>query len=126
MSLFCFTGDTMRKLVFVLMAVCLAVPSVVADEQSEAEAAIAEAEAVLEEMNSWGVWIGPALAAKMEAERYLEMAKESFDAGEYADALEYAAMALKYAQRAKGLRLWYLLTRSGIYRYTPPPLTTPN
>lgn len=120
MSAFCFTGDTMRKMVIVFIAVCLAVPSVVADEQSEAEATITEVEAALEEMNSWGVWIGPALAAKMEAENYLEMAKESFDAGEYADALQYAKMALQYIQRAKGLRLWYLLTRSGIYGYTAP------
>ena len=118
MSAFCFTGDTMRKMVRVFMIVCLVVPSVLADEQSEAEAAITDVETALEEMNSWGVWVGPALAAKMEAENYLGMAKESFDAGEYADALQYAKIALQYIQRAKGLRLWYLLTRSGIYGYT--------
>jgi hypothetical protein len=120
MLTFSLPGDTMKKIIAVFLVACLAVPSLLADEQSDAEAAITEAEAVLEEMNSWGFWIGPALATKMEAEKYLEMAKESFDAGKYADALEYAKMALKYTQRAKGLRLWYLLTRSGIYGYTAP------
>jgi hypothetical protein len=112
----------MKRVVLLLAAVCLAVPATcLADEMSDAEAAIAEAEALVEELNSMGLWIGPALAMKMKAEEYMKMAKESFDAGEYADALMYAEKAMEYAEIAKGLRLWYLLTRSGVYGYTATP-----
>lgn len=80
--------------------------------QADAECAITEAETMLEELNSVGSWYGPALVLKMEAEKYLEMAKESCDAGEYTAAMNYAEKALEHAKKALGLRAWLLLTRS--------------
>ena len=80
--------------------------------QADAECAITEAETMLEELNSMGSWYGPALVMKMEAEKYLEMAKESCNAGEYTDAVSYAKKALEHAKKALGLRAWLLLTRS--------------
>ena len=105
------TSDIMKKKVILILAVFALVPGTCfADEMSDAEAAIAEVESMLEDLDSMGAWFGPALVMKMKAEEYLEMAKESFDAGEYADALQHAEMALESAKRAVGLRAWSLLT----------------
>lgn len=103
----------MKRKVGLLLAVwCLALPQTcLADEMSDAEAAVAEAESMLDMLNSMGSWFGPALIMKTEVENYLEMAKEAFEAGEYADALHYAEMALMQAKKAVGMRAWLLLTR---------------
>jgi hypothetical protein len=112
----------MKKVLLLAAVLCVSLPGLcLADEMADAEAAIQEVEDLLEEMDSWGVWYGPSLAMKMEAEEYLKMAQEAFEAGDYAEAKEHADLALQTAQRAIGLRLWYLLTRSGIYGSTPPP-----
>jgi len=104
-------SDIMKKKVILILAVFALVPGTCfADEMSDAEAAIAEVESMLEDLNSMGAWFGPALVMKMEVEKYLEMAKESFDAGEYADALQHAEMALESAKKAVGLRAWSLLS----------------
>lgn len=102
-----------RPMLLLAVVCCLILPEVSADEKSEAEAAISEAEAMLDTLGSWGSWIGPALAMKTKAETSLSMAKESFEAGEYTKALEYAEMALQYAKRAKGMRAWLLLPGPG-------------
>ncbi|MBU6996665.1 MAG: hypothetical protein HXS41_07865 [Theionarchaea archaeon] len=105
----------MRKTAIVLItAFCLASLNVcLADEKSDAEAAIQEAEAFLAALNSRSPWIGPALVMKMEAEKYLQMAKEAFEAGDYSAAMDYAKMAMEYGRKAEGLRLYFL---SFIYR----------
>jgi hypothetical protein len=101
----------MRKIAIILViAFCLASLNVcLADEKSDAEAAIQEAEAYLEKLNSLGPWIGPALALKMEAEKQLEMAKEAFEADNYSVAIDHAKMAMKYGKKAEGLRFYFLL-----------------
>lgn len=112
----------MKKLLLLVAVLCLSLPGVcLADEMADAEAAIQEVEDLLEDMDSWGVWYGPALEMKMEAEEHLKMAQEAFDNGEYTEAKKHADMAMSAAHQAIGLRFWYLLTRSGIYGYTPPP-----
>ncbi|MGD2248100.1 MAG: hypothetical protein PVF58_06810 [Candidatus Methanofastidiosia archaeon] len=112
----------MKKVLILVAVLCLSVPGLcLADEMADAEAAIKEVEDLLEEMDSWGVWYGPSLAMKMEAEEHLKMAQEAFEAGDYAEAKKHADIALQTARQAIGLRLWYLLTRSGIYGYTSPP-----
>ncbi|MGC1121645.1 MAG: hypothetical protein WBA22_11185 [Candidatus Methanofastidiosia archaeon] len=102
----------MRKTAIVLVtALCLASLNMcLADEKSDAEAAIQEAEAYLEKLNSQGPWIGPALIMKMEAEKQLEMAKEAFEAGNYSEAIDHAKMVMEYGKKAEGLRLYFLLS----------------
>ncbi len=102
----------MQKKIFLFTTVFSLVLSQVcfADEKSDAEAAITQAENMLAELNSMGGWVGPALLAKMEAENYLKMAKDAFDAGKYAEAKQYAEKSLKSAEKAAGLRAWSLLT----------------
>jgi hypothetical protein len=101
----------MRKVAIVLViAFCLASLNMcLADEKSDAEAAIQEAEAYLAKLNSLSPWIGPALAMKMEAEKQLQMAKDAFEAGNYSEAMGYAKMAMEYGKKAEGLRLYFLL-----------------
>ena len=114
-----------KKLGVLVVALCLILPQAcLADEKADAEAAIAEAEALLAELNALGPWVGPALTLKMEAEKYLEMAKESFDAGEYSEALQHAKMAIESANGAQGLRAWLLLIRSGLVRGFAVPRPT--
>lgn len=102
----------MQKKIFLFTTVFSLVLSQVcfADEKSDAEAAITQAENMLAELNAMSGWVGPALLAKMEAENYLKMAKEAFDAGKYAEAKQYAEKSLEAAERAAGLRAWSMLT----------------
>jgi hypothetical protein len=112
----------MKKIYVLVVALCLILPQAcLADEKADAEAAIAEAESLLEELNALGPWFGPALSLKMEAEKYLEMAKESFDAGKFSEALQHAEMAMESANGAQGLRAWLLLTRGRLVRGVTVP-----
>ena len=105
-----------KKLGVLVVALCLILPQAcLADEKADAEAAIAEAETLLEELNAVSPWFGPALTLKTEAEEHLEMAKESFEAEKYSEALEQAKMAIKSAKKARGLRAWLLLSRGGFF-----------
>ncbi|MBU7043179.1 MAG: hypothetical protein HXS47_06260 [Theionarchaea archaeon] len=100
----------MKKLIAVLVILGLILPTAcVADEMSDAQDAINEAESLLEAMNSMGFWFGPSAALKMEAENHLQMAKEAFEAGNYSEALQHALMALQYGHGAMGLRGWSML-----------------
>ena len=94
---------------------------------SEAEAAINDAQSMLDTLNSMGFWFGPSAALKMEAENHLQMAKEAFEAGNYSEALQHAMMAMQYAHSALGLRGWSMLPGP---KYPPgqnmPPPTPVN
>ncbi|MBU7014161.1 MAG: hypothetical protein HXS52_05005 [Theionarchaea archaeon] len=99
-----------RTAIVLVVALCLASLNVcVADEKSDAEAAVQEAQAYLETLNSHSPWIGPALTMKMEAEKYLQMAKEALEAGNYSEAMDFAKMAMEYGRKAEGLRFYFLL-----------------
>ncbi|MFQ6089254.1 MAG: hypothetical protein ACE5K0_10185 [Candidatus Methanofastidiosia archaeon] len=103
----------MKKRIVLLASFCLIFfETLAADEKSDAEALIVEAEAMVKKLNSLGPWVGPALVMKMEAERHLMLAKETFDAEKYTEAKNHAEMSLKYAEKALGLRAWSLLWRT--------------
>jgi hypothetical protein len=105
----------MKKILLVVVILGLIVPGVcLADEMSDAEDAINDAQSMLDSLNSMGFWFGPSAAMKMEAENYLEMAQDAFEAGNYEEALEYAQMALQYAQSALGLRGFSMLPGGGL------------
>ena len=110
-----------KALVFVIL-LGLTVPGVcLADEMSEAEAAINDAQSMLDTLNSMGFWFGPSAALKMEAENHLQMAQEAFEAGNYSEALQHAQLALQYAQGALGLRGFSMLPGSSLVTgYTAP------
>lgn len=115
-------SDNMKKVLLFVALIGVMVPSVcLADEMSDAQNAINEAESMLGSLNSMGFWFGPSAAMKMEAENQLQMAKDAFDAGNYGEALQYAMMALQYAQSALGLRVWSMLPGAGLLTgYTAP------
>jgi hypothetical protein len=107
--------DTMKKILLVVVILGLIVPGVcLADEMSDAEDAINDAQSMLDSLNSMGFWFGPSAAMKMEAENHLQMALDAFEAGNYSEALQYAQMALQYAQSALGLRGFSMLPGSGL------------
>jgi len=107
----------MKKFVLVIAIVGLSLPvTCFADEMSDAQDAINEAESLLQTMNSMGFWFGPSAALKMEAENHLQMAKEAFEEGNYSEALQHAMMAMQYAHSALGLRGWSMLPGP---KYTP-------
>ena len=100
----------MKKFVALVIIVGMILPGTcLADEMSDAQNAIYDAESMLGSLNSMGCWFGPSAAMKMEAENHLKMAQDAFEAGNYSEALQHAMMALQFAHSALGLRGWSML-----------------
>jgi hypothetical protein len=100
----------MKKYIAIFVIVGMILPGTCfADEMTDAQNAINEAESMLQTLNSMGFWFGPSAALKMEAENQLQMAQDAFEAGNYSEALQHAMVALQYAHGALGLRGWSLL-----------------
>jgi hypothetical protein len=104
----------MRIFLFFVVLILILAQVSSADEKSDAEAVIAAAKSIMDNLHGLGPWIGPALIMKTMAENYLALAQEAFDAGNYGSAKEHAAMALNYANKALGLRAYNLMIRSRV------------
>jgi hypothetical protein len=119
-----------KRMCLLLLVFVLTMPQMlVADEKSDAEAAIAKATAMVEKINKLYFCPGPALVMKKEAVRQLQLANDALGAGNFGDALTAANLSFEIANKALGQRAYcYMYKHRRIYippPPTPPPTTVP-